>query len=318
MIEEVEQLRQFRLREDIRMTFLGASDQGLNATVRWDIPTQMPENLRRNPGLTWDILRSVMEVKDTLDLLDQEDEQRPPLEENYHNMLRQLGLDVTHADKLKRFGEFVPFYYRLAVAELIWASKPEGQKILGRELTRDKNTPPDQFVSLYDLLGIKLPSSDMLEGLFEPNINKMYFAYEQLRTLNDMLTKAAEGNRSNDDPAFRILEVSEVYLWAFSYLRKAPEVPRQPRAHLLPQSRRIARRRTDGIRFGPGSHEERRNIRRVRRMGLLGRLGPLSTIGAWNPPHPRPHRLPKCNSATRISATPFRSRSSSRRSTRTR
>ena len=187
LLEEIERLRGFIQDRKVQMTFLGP--------YGWNIPTQLPPAMQSMQ--LWDLLKNIAEGKGTLERLGKNSPVYRSILFQYEKNLYALGLDVRQAQKLANYGEFVPLYYRLSIASLILKQNPKGHPILGEELTRDR---------LFKLLGIDLPM-DPIKGIAD---SKVYFAFEELRTLNNLLDAAKQ---------MGVSEVTNVVFRGYAFLR---------------------------------------------------------------------------------------------------
>ncbi len=192
----------------VRLTFLGQPPAAATPPPTWWLPIQLPERLLADKGRLWDGLRQLADQKFILDQMDPASPQYNFNYTQYQGLVWQvLGINYSYIDSTKHFGEFVPLISKLALANLILTEMDAWEK-----------ASPDQWVLIHssrldrDLLfrildiNLELPGEVIL-GLQE---NKLYFAFEQLRSLNRMLELAAANG---------VGEISQVLLDGYSYLR---------------------------------------------------------------------------------------------------
>lgn len=200
LLSEVEELAGYRNRSDVQMNFLGP--QG------WGLPTELPAEMQS--AQLWDMLKAAYETKGMLEKLSPDTAYYSNWQNRYDRILLAVGLNPQRAEYLKRFGEFVPLYYKAQVLNLISDRMPEGapRYIMQEQLDRDM---------LIDLLGIQMPN-EPIEGTSE---TRLYFAEEELRHLNDLLALSLEDE-------FKLSQINQVVLWGYGYLREIPEGMPQP------------------------------------------------------------------------------------------
>lgn len=219
VMAEIERLQAKAQDRELKHSFLGP--------LSWNVPLALPAPMQS--GQLWDQIKNVAEFKSTLDRMGDDTTQQqtstPPaagalalptapaqpsqvrlqINWQYEQQLRVLGMDMRQVTLLRAKGEFVPLFYRLCLANLIMKQGLAGHRVFNEELTRE---------TLLKILGVEL-QQDPIEGLQE---SKLYFAYEQLRALNNLLELAK---------AKKVAEVTDVVFRSYAFLveQKSPETP---------------------------------------------------------------------------------------------
>ena len=203
---EIDRLRDISRKPEFKnsLSFLGP--QG------WNFITELPPRMQSNER--WDLINQVAEIKGTLDSLAVDSSGYADWRRRYDNALLQLGLNTQQAKDLRRFGQFVPLYYRTMIASLIVEALPADRSILiqNRPLIEDPERPDEsKFTYLYSLLENIIPF-EPTQGITESNL---YFAYEELRNLNNLIELSK---------VHAVQDITGVYLRGFGYLRQKGEV----------------------------------------------------------------------------------------------
>lgn len=206
---EISKLRAIQADKSVPYLFLNNPNNPKDPNC-WRIPEQLPPTMRG--GQLWDQIKSIADSKISLNNMNLQSPLYLRMRNQYYQSLMPLGLDMNHSETLARFGEFAPLIQRLCYADIILKMMEAQTKqtgapvtVLGEPLTRER---------LLDFLNIKL-DYDPLPELTE---NKVYFMYQELRSLNYMLTMAKEA---------KLKAVTALTLRGYAFLRNQP-APENP------------------------------------------------------------------------------------------
>lgn len=193
LLQQVERLQSFATSQNPKMSFLGPTG--------WNLPTALPPAMQT--AQLWDVIKIIEERKGTLKAVTKGSSAYNTILGQYNAYLYQIGLNVNIARNLRRFGEHVPIYYRMAVLQLILKQMPKDRPIIIHESELN-------LARLMVLLEIDF-GLDAIPGM---TANKWYFAYENLRQINNLLSMAQE---------FQLLDVTNITIFPYGLLRQQAE-----------------------------------------------------------------------------------------------
>lgn len=214
-----------------KLTFLG----GPPATQGWALPLALPQQVTRDPNALLDVIKRIAELKRALNVMTPDtDAYNMGRVRYFWEISQKLGVDYFYTEGnllfrdqpyagwpgVANFGEFVPVIDKLALANLILEQVAKYESVPGRvavipgigRLNRE---------TVFDIIDINLDDiGKMIDGMKE---NKLYFLYEELLNVNNMLDMASKQ---------KLTDITFVSLDGYAYLRKytdpgqAAEVPK--------------------------------------------------------------------------------------------
>ena len=193
----------------------------------WRMPTALPPAVQGSRII--DLLKDANDTQSILKNINPA--QRPDLYAQqrayYEGLMLELGLNKNlyrdpSPNGLLQFGEFVPVFHSVAIAELV---EKQVQQQLGEDRAIGANTALDRK-TIYDILEIRLPFGVMMDAAgTEQAVSEMYFLCEHAKFLNNLLALAVEVG---------IAEVFGARLEDAGYLVEAPVAFANPETTATP------------------------------------------------------------------------------------
>lgn len=181
----------------------------------WKIPLTLPEGARG--ARLRDNIREALGTREIIAMIGTGQEAlRKQQEDQFAAKIREIGIDNTmYADPaaggLANFGQFVPLIHKLSLAMMLEQEIEATKDVGGEEIDRAK---------LYDVIELHLPQESLLNTSNDAPlfISDMYFLYESLRFVNELLALSAE---------YEVAEITSLTLGDPSYVEDlgAPPLP---------------------------------------------------------------------------------------------
>ncbi|MBN1900729.1 hypothetical protein JW926_05310 [Candidatus Sumerlaeota bacterium] len=166
-IEELIELK--KAAQNVKLSFM--DDKG------WNIPLELPEDIRKRPERLWDIISQINGINSILKVIDNPQVRVQKLVQ-YGELLKEIGMDEVKIDGLKGYGPYVPFINRYCHYRLIIKEKPKDIKLTDVEIQDIiRMTFPDDFLiklnhQLYALTDlVKIAEKNKLEDITEVVLN---------------------------------------------------------------------------------------------------------------------------------------------------
>lgn len=233
-------------------TLLGFQDSLKNTKLSfigekgWNLPRELPENIRKRPERLWDVMSSLSGISAILKVVDNPNVRDQNLRQ-YSKLLEEIGIDEPAIEGLNKYGKFVPLINRECHYKLIISAKPKDIKFTDEQI--------------QEFLRLSYPNDDLLA------LNKQLFA------LNDII-QMAETNKIED--------ITEVQLKEMNIIKEPPkpgETP-EPGEQNAPMPEAMPFAMAEDPEYLMMMHGEMGEGGRV---GMIGRPRPASP-GAQAPP----------------------------------